>query len=318
MATQVFPVAVSSTGPNSWSINATTSGVVYEGTQAFSTGTYTVTCASSTITSIEFFSGNTSVLQTKTVSGTVTFNLTSAATKVRLWTNTGSNIVVSFALTASIISSSAITMGNLETLTSSGTYTGTSTSGYAYVVAVGGGGGGGAGRSGTGFDGGGGGSGGVASGIVQLTGSISYTVGSQGNGGANSDANGNAGGTTTFANVSANGGGFGKGEGVSNAGAGGTPGGGSGSSGVNGRAAGISDSPFYTFVKNGTTGGGRGGSSQYTYNGVGEGSGIGTGGWKVGNEQVSPSGFGSGGGGGLQVSIPGQSGTQGVVYLMRY
>jgi hypothetical protein len=67
MATQIFPVAVSSTGPNAWSISATTSGVVYEGTQAFTTGTYTVTCASSTVTKIEFFTGNTSILQTQSL-----------------------------------------------------------------------------------------------------------------------------------------------------------------------------------------------------------------------------------------------------------
>lgn len=324
MATQVFPVSVSSTGPNAWSISATTSGVVYEGTQAFTTGTYTVTCSSSTVTKIEFFTGNTSILQTQTASGTVTFNLTTAATKVKVWTNTGSNIVVSFALTANVVSSSATTLGTLETLTTSGTYTGTSTSGYALVVVVGAGAGGGAARSANSSEcGGGGGSGGVTSATIALTGSVSYTIGSAGNGGATSDANGNAGGSTTFGSLTANGGGAGRGEGIQLGGAAGTPGGAAGSTGsptVTGNAVlgTATSSPFYSIVQSGTTGSGAGGTRSFTYNGSGAGSGIGTGGYRIDYTESSPTGYGAGGGGGNPVLLAGQAGRPGVVYLMRY
>ena len=145
MAIEIFPVPVASS-INANSITATTSNTLYEGRFSLDPAIYTITCTSGTIAKVQFFSNATTLITTgTTVSGTISINLATAADRVRLWTNTGSNVVVTITKTASALSD--VFSGTLDTITSSGTYTGTSTSGFGYAVLVGGGGGGSGGSS---------------------------------------------------------------------------------------------------------------------------------------------------------------------------
>ena len=142
MAQAVFPVAVSSSSSPSTiaqTFTATSANVMYNGTNAFSAGTYTITCAASSIAVVDFWNGTTYIGSATTASGTVTFNLATAATRIAYYVNTGSSIVISATLTGNPVSS---VTGTLDTITTSGLYTAT---GIGYVVAVGGGGGGGGG-----------------------------------------------------------------------------------------------------------------------------------------------------------------------------
>jgi hypothetical protein len=301
MAISVFPVPVTVTGEKALSITATSANTLYQGTVSITPGLYRITCTSTTIASVSFFNGSGLIGTATTASGTVDFNLSTAATKVTASTNTGSSITIAINfLSYPIVSSLS---GTLTTITSSGTY---STLGNAYVVAVGGGGGGGSyGGNSPGLPGytggGGGGSGGVTGGIFTITSPVTVTIGDGGAGNAN-------GGTTTFLSLTATGGttgalgggstnGAGGAAGTPNGGAGGAGGGGGGTPGS---ASGASP---YPFVKSGTTGGGGGGY----YNGVsaGGGSGIGTG---------NGTGYGAGGHGGGPGG-PG-AGTGGVVYVL--
>ena len=312
MATTVFPVAVASSGVNSYALTATAANTLYGCLLSLTPGVYTITCASATITNLEFWNTETTLVTTATtVGGTVSINLASSVDRIRLWTDTGSSVVISIALTANALSNSI--SGTLDTLTTSGTYTGTSTSGYGYVVMVGGGGGGGSYTGGSGIGGGGGGSGGIRSFKTTITGSMAYTIGAQGNGAPNG-GNGNAGGATTFAGLTANGGGAGLISG--SGGAGGTPDGGAG--GGNLQGGGGSASSLYPFVKSGSTGGGGGGAGGGTNGG---GSGIGTGGASGSSNQNGQAGSGLGsGGGGAQSggSRLGGDGRPGVVYVLRF
>lgn len=202
MAIEIFPAPVEST-INANSITATSPHILYQGLVDLQPAIYTITCINSTIAKIQLYAGNsTLVTTTETVSGTVTINLGTAVDRVRVWTDTGSNVVVTFTKIAAALS--GIT-GTLDTVTSTGTYTGTSTSGYGYAVLVGGGGGGGGNQ----WNRGGassGGAGGVCSKFVQLTGSMAVTIGSAGTGGIGATGIGTSGGTSTFAGMSAGGG----------------------------------------------------------------------------------------------------------------
>jgi len=181
------------------------------------TGVYSITCPSSTIATVYFYSGITGLIGTATTSsGTASITLTSAVDRVRVWTNTGNNISIVISQTSSVLVNSLST--TLDTITNSGTYTGTSDSGYAYVLAVGGGGGGGSGYGYTNSDGIGGNNGQQSMGIIQLTGNINVTIGGGGAGGKgylpsyNWDAPNNSptsGTATIFGSLTANGGGAG-------------------------------------------------------------------------------------------------------------
>lgn len=314
MSINVYPIA-SESSASAFSGTATTSSTLYEATQSFDPGVYRITCVSSTISTVQFFSGNTMIGEAITSSGTVDINLGSSVSKIRFYTNTGSNIIITITLIAASLSTSTFN-GTLETLTSTQTYTQT---GAAYVVAVGAGGGGGAYTTNGSFLAGGGGSGGIASSFIELTGNVSVVIGAQGNkgvGAANNAQSGNAGGSTTFGNLTANGGGGGaydSGYLDSGRAAAGTPGGGRGGLGYshnnNGNAE-SSQSAKYSFVKSGTTGGGAG-AAGYPANVSPSGSGIGTG----GIYNAAASGYGAGGHGGRGNDAG--NGTQGVVYLMR-
>ena len=306
MAFDVFPIAVASSGSTgAQSITLSSSGTPYGATRTFPAGTYTIACISSVNVTIIFLGSDGSIIsQGTTATGGLNITLNSPAASFVAYSNTGSNTVVTITLSASNITSTVSPQG-VETITATQTYTDTSSSGFAFVVAVGGGG------NGTGpFAGymhpGGGGSGGVASGIIKLNGSVALTVGA-------------AGGTTSAGNVIANGGGTPASYSYG-AGGGGSPGGGAGgagtgsnnSAGSNGTA---SQSPDYAFVKTGTTGGGGGSGQVGTTSGAG--SGIGTGG-NGGNSSNSGSGYGAGGGTKNINANGGTSGTQGVIYLMKF
>lgn len=325
MASTIFPVPVTSSLTAS-AITAAAANTIYEGRATFEPAIYTVTCASGTITNFQFLSGAGTVVTTGvTASGTVAINLASAADRVRLWTNTGTNIVVTFTKTAASMTNQ-IASSTLDTITTPGssTYTGTSTSGWAYAILVGGGGsGGGAGSGYTGA--GGGGSGGVGGKLVQLTGSMPVFIGS-GGAAPNAGVNGNPGTASTFGGMTAGGGGGGQ-TGNANPGAGGTvtgadistsAGGGNTGASTGQSGGGGTTANLYPFVVNGTTGGG-GGSGGNNGPSNGGGSGIGTGGrgGDVGTGNPG-TGYGSGGGAGGTNPSGGGAGTQGVLYVLKF
>jgi hypothetical protein len=326
MAIDIFPVPVTSSGPNAKTIVATAADTLYEGKSSFAVGVYKIDCAAGVVSNVEFLSdaGTVQTLAT-TVSGTVTVSVLTACDRIRAYTDTGTNTNITIELIASTLPDSMATFGNIVTLTNTQTYAGTSTSGYAYAVIVGAGGGGAGGASqGSGW-GGGGGSGGVAKGLVALTGNLSVTIGTAGTGGYR--ANGNTGGATTVGNITANGGGGGN-TNVYYGGAGiaGTPGGGNGGN-VHGN--GQLSTKVYQFVKLGTTGGGAGMNTGSGTTNSGGGSGIGTGGNNPnsnnnGHNGGNATGYGGGGGGGggnnsaNDYNFSGGSGSAGVVYLMPF
>lgn len=304
------------------------SATLYSVTQNFGRGVYTISCVSSTIAKVDFFDATGPIGSTAVTSaGTVSYNLSSPATGFFIYIDTGSSILVSISQTSNTVPISGIS-GTLDTLTNSQTYTQT---GSSYVLVVGAGGGGGSGYDVGGM---GGGSGGVIGGFQKLNGNVSVTIGTGGNGGVGYASSGSGGGATVFGNITANGGGPGNranggtaaGNNVGNggsAGEGGGRGGAGNSTNVGGFAAASPASPL-PFVKIGTTGGGGGGvlSGNNLAGGSGAGSGIGTGGngGTQSNNGNSGTGYGAGGGGGGGTgnSISGGSGSQGVVYVLRF
>jgi hypothetical protein len=311
MAISVFPTPISSTS-TAWSVTAGATGTLYQATYNFLPSVYRITCVSGTNATIQFFSGTTLITSAVTSSGTIDVNLGTAATNIKYYINTGTNVLITITLLSSALSTSSFS-GTLETLTTTQTYTQT---GGAYVVVVGGGGGGGAYTTNDpDYRASGGGSGGVTSDFISLSGNTSVVIGAQGNagiGGTNNAQDGNAAGATSFGSLTANGGAGGPAGGSSSATPGGTPGGGAGGQGkywvTNDPQGQASSSPLYSFVKSGTTGGGAG-SSTVTSNSVGSGIGSGS------ATNNAASGYGAGGRGGRGNNAT--SGTQGVVYLMR-
>jgi hypothetical protein len=293
MPIQVYPVAVTSSSSTSAdAITCVSAGTMYEGIKTYEPAVYSITCVSTTVAVLEFYSNTYTPITSVTTSlGTASVNLASTADRFRVYTDTGSNIVVTITKTASAVSNTF--SGTLDTITSSGTYNQTSTSGYAYTVVVGGGGGGARGPEGVG-----GGSGGVGAKLIQLTGSMPVTIGAQGTGAAGP---GNSGGTTTFAGITANGG--------SGSGTGGSVTGATYSSNAN---YGQSTTKIFGHVKNGTTGGGAGQPRVRGGDGV-----IGQGG-NFGDNPQPATGYGAGGGGGQYSNLQGSAGSPGVVYVLRY
>jgi len=286
MAISVFPVPVTSS-LNASAITAVSANTMYEGRATFDAAIYQITCASGTVTNFQFLS-NTSTIITSgvTVSGTVSINLASTADRIRLWTDTGSNIVVTITKTAAALTNQF--SGTLDTITTNGTYTGTSTSGYGYALVSGGGGGGGGGKSTAdpGVGGGTGGNGGnVTTGLIALTGSISVSLGTGGAGGTANNS-GATGGTTTFGALSATGG----------------TGGVTNSSTVYGQAGKSTANPysFMGFATVGTPGAQTGSSGGITGNAGTNGAG------------------GSGGSYGQGTGGTGGAGGNGVVYVLRF
>lgn len=300
MASNVFPVAEtsSSSGSSAISITCASPFVAYGAALPLIPAIYTITCTSTTIAKVEFFSSDSvSIGVATTVNGSVAYNLATAATRVVIWTDTGSNIVVTITLTASALSDTL--NKTLDTITTSQTYTGTSTSGFAYFLMAGAGGGGGNSNQQYG-GGGGGGSGGFRSGIVALTGSMPIVIGAGGT------VPGGTGGSTTFAGLTCTGGGGGGTGGASAGGAAGSP---NGSAGGN---VGGGGSPY------GTGAGGGANLSPYSY--MTKSIYIGTGGNGSGEYGAPTAGTFSGGGGGgaSYQGSAGRVGGGGVVYILRF
>jgi hypothetical protein len=300
MAISVFPIAVAtSSSLNASAITAASANVLYEGRATFDPGVYTVTCASGVITNFQFFNGTstTPVLSGVTVSGTVSINLASTADRIRLYTNTGTNTVVSITKTANSLTNQF--SGTLDTITSSGTYTGTSTSGLGYAIIIGGGGGGGGAVANTNQSPGatGGGSGASPGKLVALTGSMEVTLGAGGAGGTNESRTGISGGSSTFAGMTAGGG---SGGGWSNGG--GVIGGGGGT--ATGGDINLNGNGGSGQIGGGVGGAGAGPSSPYPF-----------------AITSIPSTYGRGGVGGTSSGSPtptGGAGTPGVLYVLRF
>jgi hypothetical protein len=300
MASAVFPApAAASTIPDAFNC---TSGTLYESIKTFGTGIYTITCINTTIAIVEFYSDSTTIITSAiTSSGTVTVNLSSAADRIKVYIDNGTDVPVIITKTAGTLISNF--SGTLDTITTTSTYTGTSTSGYGYAVVVGGGGGGG---NSPGSNYGGGGAGGVGAKLVALTGSMSVVIGQ---GGA---ANTN-GGNTTFAGITAGGGTAGSNNGSGNGGLIGTVTGATyvatGGNGAiyNGTQVSATTKVF-PFVINGTTGGGGADGSNSAGDGV-----IGKGART--NPTTAAAGYGGGGAGHANTS---NSGGPGVVYVLRF
>jgi hypothetical protein len=208
MASSVFPpsAGASDSGSTAFAITCASPNAMYSASNTFAPGIYSVTCVSSTVATVYFYSGTSNLLTTAlTVSGSTTINLGSSADRIRVWTNTGSDVTVSITLVASPLTNNF--SGTVDTVLTTSTYTGTSTSGYGYVLACAGGGAGGWGYFGdyyTQYAGGGGGGGSTGGKLVQLTGSLPIVIG-----GAGLNVSGNAGGdggTTTVGGISAGGG----------------------------------------------------------------------------------------------------------------
>lgn len=311
MASTVFPLPVASTGPNAYAATVPASGTKYKLAQAFSTGAYSITTSPNTSqATVTFYDATTTQTDTTTVSGTVTYNLASAAIGAYVSIDTGTNVVVTITLVANALST-GVPSGTLDTITTTSTYNQT---GLLYVLALGGGGGGGNPANGQNTAGGGGAAGyGVAK-IVIANAATSVTIGAGGN------AGGGAGGTTNFGNlVSAAGGAGGDGNGGS------AVGGASGGNYTSNAGKNGGTTPIFAIpITNGTTGGGGSGGPAGAGVGVGGGSGIGTGGTgAIGNGVVTAAnGYASGGGGGggnsnTGVTSSGGAGRQGVVYVLR-
>jgi hypothetical protein len=217
MAISVFPTP--STSNVAQSITAATANVLYSSAITLTPGIYTITCVSTTIAHIDFFDGDTIIGTARTVSGSISFNLSTTANNIRFHTNTGSSISINIAFTG-IAAITDAPSGTLDTLNTTGTYNQT---GKLYVVAVGGGGGGGGGygTNNVGTNGGAGGKGGVANAAITANTAISYVIGAAGNGGPQGNGNtgsaGGTGGASSFGNtLTANGGIGGNGAGGSN------------------------------------------------------------------------------------------------------
>lgn len=316
---------ISSSSGVAKTITATAANTYYQSSISLDPGIYRITCISSTRADLFFYSSSgTYIGTTNTSSGTVDYNLASAAATIGYTVDTGSNILINITLVGNAFSGSV--SGTLDTITSTSTY---NTTGKLFVIAVGGGGGGGySATNSSDWSACGGASGGLHSGYVVTNSATSVTIGAAGN--AVTDSNGNAGGTTTFGSYfTANGGGGGiKYNGANVTVSGGTPGG----ADVNVQGAvtsGTSWSAYpatpYRFIKDGSTGTGGSGAWQYKNGGeAGAGSGIGTGGSGGNTSQrgQNANGYGAGGGGGSPRSgnstyAQGGNGSPGVVYVLR-
>lgn len=313
MAISVFP-APTSAGNIAKTVTATAANTLYVSNQTFDTGTYTISCSSSVVATVYFYSGNTLLATAVTSSGTIAVNLGTAANKIGFFVNSSSNVPISILLTGNPVSSTSGILDTITTTTANYSYNGT-----AFVVAVGAGGGGGGGNFGA-AGGGGGGSGGIAAGMLTLTSPTTITIGASGGASnGNNNVGGSSGGTTTISNLTANGGGGGSATVNGNNGGGGSGGTGNGNGGAGGNggsgpagSGNVSITSPYAFAVSGTTGGGSGGSNNSGTLATPVGSGIGTG----GGTGTGGSGYGFGGrGGGWNNNAT--SGGEGVVYIVR-
>jgi hypothetical protein len=295
--------------------------------KTFDSGIYTITTFPTTSQVTVTFADTTNTFKVTTVGGTATSSLSFVPTLTTMWTDTGTNVLVTLNRTAAALNAGGLS-GTLDTITSSGTYNQT---GKLFVVAISGGWGGGRGGSGPAlpqtndeFAGGRGGWGGswAVYGPAIVNTATTVTVGTGGNGEAASNTSnvgagyGNAGGTTSFGNFAvAN---------ASNTNLNKANGGNPNGAGYIGPGTSASSILYRDISANGTNGGG--GQGAGTANGAsnGLGSGIGTGGNGSSSTNLpgnAGTGYGAGGGGGRQTArfngTAGGAGSPGVIYVLR-
>jgi hypothetical protein len=318
------PVAAPSS-INASSFNVPALRTQYRDFQNFNTGVYRVSVAPGTIATVDFYLGQDDHLVRAITDGTTGIRdvlLTTAADNVRVFTDSGTDIIVTIAQLATILTNDFT--GSLDTITSSGTYTGTSTSGYGYALVIGGGGSGGCRTGNTAYTdaSSGGGAGGMAGKVVALTGSMSVTIGAGGTSVSGNTA-GNAGGNSVFAGITAPGGAGGASGDNYTPTAGGIPT--TGDFNITGGLGGTwhedaiasAVSP-YPFIVNGTIGGGQGqlGGNNNRTNRIGNTIGVGGAGSNNGTNK-NATGYGAGGGGTCN-GVSSGAGAPGVVYVLRF
>lgn len=326
MAVNQFPApAAGGGGVTAFAATLDAVNTVYEHVNVFDVGVYTISCnPTTTDCQVVFASDTASIATVTTTSGSVQYNLATAATKVYLNLKNGgtAGTVVTINKTANALTPDDIGNGTLDTITSTSTYNQT---GALSVLCIGGGAAGSRGSVLNGGGGGGGRSGYINSGFVYTNAATTVTIGA---GGVAATANtsevqptgSNFGNliTTDTENtfyVKAN------------------------ASGSGQNAPGNATQTFPSFNGNYTTGSGSGGGNRYENgNASGGGSGIGTGGVgatggtttdytnRIYNSAATDAtGYGAGGGGGGAVgngqsthpTRDGGDGSQGVVYVLR-
>jgi len=320
MAISVFPSSAASS-INADSLTATLANTQYRAFKNYNAGVYRITTAGPEAI-VDFYLGpNNFIARAVTSSGTADVVLPTSADNVR-FTCSSNNIIITVTNLANILTNDF--SSTLDTITSSGTYTGTSTSGYGYALVIGGGGSGGcrSGNSNYTDASSGGGAGGMAGKIVALTGSMSVTIGAGGTS-VSGNSNGVAGGNSVFGGITAPGGAGGISGDSGTLTAGGIPTTGdfniTGGSGGNWHehATASLTSP-YPFIITGTIGGGQGqlGGGNDRTNRIGTNIGLGGAGSNTGNNK-NATGYGAGGGGTCN-GISSGAGAPGVVYVLRF
>jgi hypothetical protein len=304
MASAVFPAPSSAPSITAEGVLVPTALVTHIVTDTLAAGIYQITTSPNTSqATVKFYNGPTLLVTGTTVSGSINVILPSTALKYYIVTDTGSNVLVTVNLIATVNTGVGYS-GTLDTITSSQTY---NTTGLKWVLAVGAGGGG---SGGTYYGRAGGGAGEVT--IYQGTNNSSQviTIGTAGAGGNAGGGSGSSGGSTSFGSLAVA------------AGGNGAVGGGSGN------ISGIVTNNLRDVI-NGTNGSG-GEGHWYPNSGAasgqsGYGSGIGTGGQGGGNGPGTAggdgTGYGAGGGGGSAAgnggANAGGAGSPGVVYILR-
>lgn len=185
MAFSQFPPAASGGGASvaAFAVELAAKNVTNGQTQAFDTGSYTITCAPTSTDVIVAFVDATSVITTQsTVTGVISFTLASPATKVFITAKNNATVfptIVSIEKTANSLTSTDIGNGTLDTINATGAYNQT---GLLAVLAISGGEFGSMGGSGYG-DGGvkaGGNPGHMKTGIVFTNTATTVTIGAKG------------------------------------------------------------------------------------------------------------------------------------------
>lgn len=298
------------------------SGVNYKFLGNFDSGIYSVSCISTSIVSVKFYSGSTLVGSGTTSSGVLSVNISSSADTVVLRSNTGSNILVSIEKTGEPLDSGLL--GVIDSITTTSSYTCPSAI-KAVACVIGGGGGGGKAFTWPQPGGGGGGGGSGFATIQEITPGQTYSavIGSGGTGWQTNGTAATAGGSSSLGSITANGGnpggsasqysGGAGGSGGSNGGAGGYSSGASASGGTNGTPGSgvdINDFAATTPQPTGTQVRGRAGS---LYNG-------GNGGIRdaYGSSMTASSNTGGGGGGSGRANEAGGNGGSGIIYILRW
>jgi hypothetical protein len=329
MTISVFPEASSAGSTvSAFAASISEKNITLEQENNFEAGSYTLTCAPTSTDVTAIFVNDTSILTTQvTVSGTISFTLSSDATKVFLTAKNNATVfptIVTIDKTANTLTSTDIGNGTLDTINTTGAYNQT---GLLGVLVIGGGGFGSMGGIGSYCGTAGGAPGVIATDVVYANTATTVTIGAKGvarNTVAGSDT---APTNSSFGNLIA--------PNSTNSFINGGAGGNAGNTG----GAGNASQTFPSWNGNSTTGGG-GGTPNFNNNngGAGAGSGIGTGGAGGNKSEANTAnanpvnagadatgkGAGGGAGPGIGNSVSannnlrvGGDGSDGVVYVLR-